>query len=74
MTIPRKRSGPLRLTPTMLISLFSLGANAGGSRATLELSRRLRSDVTYLVADPASSRSSPTIPSSLPSNCWTHRC
>jgi len=37
----------------MLISLFSLGANAGGSRATLELSSRLRSDVTYLVADPA---------------------
>lgn len=61
MTIPRKRSGPLRLTPTMLISLFSLGANAGGSRATLELSSRLRSDVTYLVADPANGLATPLL-------------
>jgi len=36
-----------------LISLFSLGANAGGSRATLELTSRLDSSVTYLVADPS---------------------
>jgi len=61
MTIPRKRPEPRRLTPTMLISLFSLGANAGGSRATLELSSRLRSDVTYLVADPADRLATPLL-------------
>jgi len=37
----------------LLVSLFSLGASAGGSRATLELTSRLPSDLTYLVADPA---------------------
>ena len=61
MTVPRKRPEPRRLTPTMLISLFSLGANAGGSRATLELSSRLRSDVTYLVADPADGLATPLL-------------
>jgi glycosyltransferase involved in cell wall biosynthesis len=37
----------------LLVSLFSLGANAGGSRATLQLTSRLPADLTYLVADPA---------------------
>ena len=49
------------VSPSMLISLFSLGANAGGSRATLELSSRLSSDVSYLVADPAEGLTSPLL-------------
>jgi glycosyltransferase involved in cell wall biosynthesis len=61
MSASRRRAGSRRLSPSVLISLFSLGANAGGSRATLELSSRLASDVTYLVADPADGLASPLL-------------